>query len=148
MILTSSKLVTELHELGVQIVANPRDAQFYCPEIEWLKKFGSYFSKEIARHPWIAEKFDCDDFSIRAIDRATESLVKAKNINDCGHTFCYACIEISGNIFDVKGPATHAVNFVRCTDAWYYFEPQRGQSLPLQPLLDDGSVFSIYSVWL
>lgn len=150
MIITLDTALAELRALGITSIDPPRDARFFCPSTAWLTEFGLWLKDQNRATPWIAEKFDCDDFAIRAIDRATESLCRNSHINDCGHSFCYAEIELSGNVLGIDGPGSHAVNFVRCSDtlAWHYFEPQMGTHLPLRDLLDDGRVFRVYDVWL
>src|SRR3990167_4470830 len=89
MIKTAAELLEELRKLGVQTLSNPRDSKFYCPTVEWLKKFGLWFKKNI-KQKWTNEKFDCDDFAIRAVDRATDSLGAEDSIQNCGHSFCFA----------------------------------------------------------
>jgi hypothetical protein len=149
MLITAAQLVVELHELGTHEVTLPRDKVMYCPTVEWLKSFGLWFVKDLGDQQWIAEKFDCDDFAIRAVDRATVALISNANIDSCGHAFCYANVDIyEEDICGISGGGSHAVNFVRCVDGWHYFEPQTGLSTPLGPLRDSLSVVRIYSVWL
>lgn len=136
------ELVTELVTLGARQVNSPRDFNLFLPSAQWLTAFAHWLVGEFAGKKWTAEKFDCDDFAIRAIDRATESLWKADNLTNCGHAFAYA--EVWHSTL-----GRHAVNIVRCEDEWKFLEPQNGEITPASvALADGGSIRSLYWVWL
>lgn len=149
MTIPTSQLVTELLALCVNTVSNPRDAEAFVCDPEWLTEFGEWLHKDVLQS-WLNEKFDCDDFAIRAVDRATESLVRNGDAENCGHAFCYAEIYLAtgSTIFGIEGPGWHACNFVRCTDGWHYFEPQNGKHDLLSRFLADESLAVIRYVWL
>jgi hypothetical protein len=149
MILPTNQLVTELLDLGVNTVSNPRDETVFIPSPEWLNEFGDWLHADVL-NSWQAGKFDCDDFAIRAVDRATESLVRNGDAENCGHAFCYAEIYLATarTIFTIEGPGWHAANIVRCVDGWHYFEPQVGKHDLLSRFLDDGSIAAMRYVWL
>jgi hypothetical protein len=121
-------LYMELFSMGCDNVQRPRDSVMFCPSCSWLDDFGSYMRKIFKTYE--KQKFDCDDYAIRAIDRATSALLENDDVQDCGHSFCYCEIDIKTELNGIKkdGDTHHGTNLVRCSDGfWYFFEPQNGQ---------------------
>ena len=125
MIQSAEQLRKELLEAGFGHVET-RDARCYLPSLEWLKEFGSWFIEDLP--DYAPEKYDCDDFAIRALDRSNDALRKAGKIQNAGHAFGYATIKTASGSdwFGQPGPICHACNIMCSQSGWYYFEPSLG----------------------
>ena len=135
MIISSTEYASLLQNIA-RDVHTPRDAQVFCPHVEWLKPFGDFL---LSRHlKGECEKFDCDDFSLDAIDEATKMFNRNDQIKGCGHTFGYAEVWIGlDGLNGVPGPGFHATNIVLCAGKLLYlFEPQTGLFTAYTPDLD------------
>jgi hypothetical protein len=126
MIQSAEQLRKELLEAGFTHVET-RDARCYLPSLEWLKEFAAWFLEDLPSYA--VEKYDCDDFAIRALDRSNDALRKTNKIENAGHAFGYVVISIApgANWFGLTGPFTHACNILGSQTGWYYFEPSTGQ---------------------
>lgn len=118
------------------LISPIRDARVACPSEAWLKQFYSDVLKPCT-HTWTTEKFDCDDFSIRAVDRATECLVQTADLSECGHGICISYIHVRGNLANVTD-TNHACNIIRLDDRWVFFEPQNGIITDAEEAIADG----------
>lgn len=104
------------------------DASYACPALGWLTEFGTYLAAR--RKPYMAEKYDCENFARWATAKADEALY-ASAVDDSGHTFGEACCLIPSD--DPSGPpfTSHALNLCLCDDGvWYVFEPQTSKITP------------------
>ena len=126
MICDSQQLKRELLEFGFKSV-EVRDSRCYLPSVKWLKEFARWFVPDLPQYA--VEKYDCDDFAIRALDRSNDALRRAGTIKNAGHAFGYAVITIApgANWFGSTGPFIHACNIMCSQSGWYYFEPSTGQ---------------------
>lgn len=142
MIVAASNLRDELLAIGFEPV-EVRDAKCYLPSCAWLKKFGAWLVEDLP--PYASEKYDCDDFAIRALDRSNDALRKTDKIRGCGHAFGYAVIGLKdganwfGNVMDRT--LFHAVNICRTPEGWVFFEPSLGQFQPFNAVTNE----TIYS---
>jgi hypothetical protein len=154
MIKDAAELIAELARLGALRIEGPRDDKLFCPQEAWLREFGLWLWKDTPTYK--KGQRDCEDFAIRALDRATEALVSAGLIDECGHAICYCEVSIPGwrgngdpnpGLLNVGGPARHALNIVRCVDEWKFFEPQTGSFTSAEAALRDGLAELVW-VWL
>jgi hypothetical protein len=125
MICEATQLKKELIEFGFKHV-EIRDSKCYLPSLRWLEKFAEWFVPDLP--DYAPEKYDCDDFAIRALDRSNDALRKAGKIQNAGHAFGYATIKTASGSdwFGQPGPIYHACNIMCSQSGWYYFEPSLG----------------------
>jgi hypothetical protein len=142
MIIDSQQAIQELYSFSlIREVEKPRDSKIYCLSEEWLPEFVDYLLR--TRKRFLAEKYDCDDFALDAVVKATECLYESEAIKDCGHSICYA------SLFHRTLGGNHAMNLIRTEHEWKLLEPQTGQYWSLESQLNpDGPIAVIYWVWL
>lgn len=127
-ILDSRSIINELYGFGTGALISPmRDVKVACPSIEWLSEFWDKVLKP-SIHTWTPEKFDCDDFCYRCVDRATECLVQSGHLSGCGHAviICYLNIHPDKGGLNGVMDGNHATMLVRTDEKWVFFEPQNG----------------------
>jgi hypothetical protein len=127
MTIPSKQLIQELKLAGFKKVHDARDGNYFLPSKKWVRRFAKWFVRDLPVYS--PESYDCDDFALRALDRANDALHDSDQAVNCGHSFGYADITISfrGDFFGIKGPQRHACNIVRTRKQWFYFEPQLGR---------------------
>ena len=143
MIISSTEYAEILQPIA-KSVHTPRDAQLFCPSVEWLKPFGEFLLEKHRQGK--REKYDCDDFTLDAVVEATNAFNQNQQINDSGHSFGYVELWIGlDGLNGVPGPGFHATNIVLCSNRTIYlFEPQTGLFCPF----DDGLDCVLSWVWM
>jgi hypothetical protein len=138
-IISSQTLHQELLNLFPSAtITPPRDARYACPSESWLTHdFAEYVRREI-QTKYVAEKFDCDDFTLETICLATKALNETAELRSCGHTIGMSYVMVKGNLNGVRD-SFHACNLVRLDDGrWVFFEPQNQRMTDANIAIRDG----------
>lgn len=125
-IVDKSRIHQELLDLYPATLTPIRDARLACPSRHWLVGPFSEFLKDNLRN-YTPEKYDCDDFGLKAVVLATECLNETADLSECGHSVGLCFTHIVGERGSLNGVADgyHACNLVRLDDGdWIFYEPQ------------------------
>ncbi len=122
-IVPATRLQNDLNDLYKALMSPVRDGRVACPSYDWLAGPFADFVRDNVR-TYVPEKFDCDDFALKAVVLATEALNASDEITGCGHSIGICYLHVAGNLNGVTD-ANHATNIVRLDDGrLMFFEPQ------------------------
>ena len=154
MILQAAQMASELASYKVKVV-RLRDEQYFCPSLAWLQKFDKWLWSHTApfRHALSKKHMvvDCDDFALRCVDRATDSLLRSRTgfkKSNCGHSMGYTdvYIRLGKTLNGITG--FHATNIIRLKEGWYFYEPQTRLYCKVGLGIADGVVGRVDFVWV
>ena len=126
---------------GQCIISPYRDSHVVCPSANWMAD--AFWTKVLqpSLQKYETEQFDCDDFSIRCMDRLSACLTATKELVNAGYAASACYLRINGELLHC--------NIIYRDDRgeWWFYEPQNGQQTPAKPAIDTG-VATPYFVFL
>lgn len=125
-IIDSRTLAGEVHDLNTNAVTSyPRDNQLACVSSAWLAGPFTDFVRSNTRK-YTPEKYDCDDFSYKAVTLIVEALNETDGLTDCGVAFGLVKLHIVGELARVRD-GNHMCNLARLDNgSIVFYEPQNG----------------------
>lgn len=120
------------------IISPWRDMQVVCPHESWMTtEFWTRVLKP-SLNSYEAEKFDCDDFSIRCLDRITACLNATKQLENAGYAASVCYLRIEGHLLGVADALHANVMYRDDRGGWWFFEPQNGRQIRAEAEIANG----------